>query len=540
MADEDVRIDITLEDLKAEKALKGLRQESSRTFKQFEKDSRRGERSTRRLNKAFAGLGRQMTGLLAGFGAVQLGRTAVSNFMAQEKAVMSLEGALIASGQAWAGAREEMEEYAASLQQVTIHGDEAIIQGMQLAVSMGASVEQAKELAEAATNLSVALNVPFDTAVRQLAQTLGGQARELGMKVRGIRDLSPQELMGGAAIQVVQQQFAGMAQQIAQTEQGKFFQALNKLGDDLEPIGKRIVQGLSVLAGGIAWVIDKLPSPSKIAADIQGSTDPTVVGLRTVAGWLGADYDNPLKGESVEDYARRMGFPTKYADENKDAIRRLRKMRDDERREHILEQRRIKSLEELNERLGKIGIDPLPVHLSMESIQEFASEITGKESALGQLVHDLRSPAEQYRMGKESIGSLFNLFSGLKSGTPFGIMADYPELDALLKERLDVLKEELWGDDKLLFDDPPEDSPLNQYAVSFADTLHTSTSDALVTAIKGRPMQAAEDFARNLADSILRNVTDALAEAMLGEAGLDAEGISKFLGSIGLNSEPAI
>jgi len=188
----------------------------------------------------------------------------VEAFAIQEEAVNRLNQAMVNTGDFTTEASRDLQEFASQLQQVSIHGDEAIINMLALAKSFGVSNERAKEMVKAATELSAATGQSLEFGVRNLGKSLSGLSGELGESVKGVRDLTAEQLKAGAAIDLVNEKMKGAA--LAQTKGlGAIKQAKNAWGDFFESLGEKssgLVSDLAVLTKGFAEFLT--PKDSKL------------------------------------------------------------------------------------------------------------------------------------------------------------------------------------------------------------------------------------------------------------------------------------
>lgn len=251
MADKiTIEVDLESGDVKKfgdelESASKKAGQKSASQFaKEFNKKA--GDSITD-FTKSFVKLGSVATGVATAFGTI-FGAKAVQAASFQEEAITRLNRALQQSGDFSQQASQDLQNYAASLQNVTEFGDETIINQIALAKSFGATNEQAKLVVEAATGMSKALGIDLESATRNAAKTLGGYAGELGETIPQLKAFTQEQLQAGAGVELLNQRFA---------EQGKnlnnfsFFtsQLSNTFGDLLESIGAVITQSPVILKG---------------------------------------------------------------------------------------------------------------------------------------------------------------------------------------------------------------------------------------------------------------------------------------------------
>jgi hypothetical protein len=178
----------------------------------------------------------------------------------QEEAVNRLEASLQRVGMFSKSASQDLQNFASSLQRVTRFGDEAILEQLAFAQSLGATVEQSKQVVKAATDLSAAFNIDFNSAVRNVGRTLGGFAGELGEIIPELKNLSAEQLRAGEGITLLANKYRGFAEKDAKSFGGALDQLNNSWGDFLENIGSFITSSALVRKSisGITTVLGAL------------------------------------------------------------------------------------------------------------------------------------------------------------------------------------------------------------------------------------------------------------------------------------------
>ena len=242
--DNEVKIDITIEEKEALRALTKFSQ-------QVDKTATESKKSFGAMDVAIGSLAGNIAANLAGKALSFLSNAFSSTIAAaqrQEDAVNSLNAALKQNGTFTLGASDELQAFASELQKVTKFGDEATLEQLAFAQSMGATVAQSKEIVKAATDMSAALNMDFNAAVRNITKTLGGLKGELGESIPELGALTAAQLKAGAAIDIIAGKFAGQASAATQTFSGRVTQLDNSWGDLLENVGSFITKSPAVNA----------------------------------------------------------------------------------------------------------------------------------------------------------------------------------------------------------------------------------------------------------------------------------------------------
>lgn len=243
MADNKVSIELTIEDVAAMKSLENFSKKINRATKDTTDFGKKADESFKKSGDSAKGLFKELSnGASSGFGELVKGvtianlatsaitglATGIKNFvadsvgaaMAQENAMNRLAAALRRAGEYSKEAMFDLHGYALEMQNTTVHGDEAILNQLAFAKSLGLTNQQAKELVEGAVQLSAALGMNLESAVKNLGKTYSGLAGELGEALPSIRTLSAESMKAGGAIRLVNEQFAGAAQAEMETYHG--------------------------------------------------------------------------------------------------------------------------------------------------------------------------------------------------------------------------------------------------------------------------------------------------------------------------------
>lgn len=132
---------------------------------------------------------------------------------------------------------EQLKKYASQLQNISAIGDEELLPFMAQLASAGRTQLEIQDIMSAALDLSASGMMSLDSAVSQLNKTFSGSAGTLGNQISAIKNLTAEELKNGEAIKIVQQNYKGMAKEVADATM-----ALERMegskGDFLEEIGK--------------------------------------------------------------------------------------------------------------------------------------------------------------------------------------------------------------------------------------------------------------------------------------------------------------
>lgn len=244
-----------------------------------------------------AGIGAAVGAAIAGAAALAAARKVgqvvlqgIEDAIVQAEAVNKLNNALATTGQFSASASRDLQKFASELQGVTRFGDEALIGQIAFAQSMGASVEQSKQIVAAATDMSTALDIDLNSAVRNISKTLGGYAGELGEVIPALKGLTKEQLQAGEGITLLANQYSQFAELSAKTFAGRLEQLQNTFGDLSEKIGQGVVNNdFFMIAMDKARVaVERLIASSNFTFIVEGLKSATLaaVGLFKSVGFL--------------------------------------------------------------------------------------------------------------------------------------------------------------------------------------------------------------------------------------------------------------
>lgn len=164
--------------------------------------------------------------------------------------------------------QERLIAQAAELQQRSTYGDEEIIAQQAYLAALGLTEAQIGSTISAATQLSAALGIDLNSAVRNLAKTYSGLAGELGESIPALRELTAEEMKAGGAIAYVNDNYKGFAETAAQTGMGPLQQLKNTLGDLAEQFGAVLVPVIQKLATKLKEIAERFQQLSPRAREV--------------------------------------------------------------------------------------------------------------------------------------------------------------------------------------------------------------------------------------------------------------------------------
>jgi hypothetical protein len=167
-----------------------------------------------------------------------------------------------------------LKEYASYLQSVSNIGDETSISIMANLSAMGRTEKEIREIMSAAIDMSAGTGQSLEQVAKNLSKTYNGMAGEIGESVKGIKELTKEELEHGKAVEIVAKAYKGMAEETADAQ----IQLKNAWGDTKELLGGKlngIVEPILVLLTNILTAINKALSKTN---EVKQQTQAEVFG----------------------------------------------------------------------------------------------------------------------------------------------------------------------------------------------------------------------------------------------------------------------
>ena len=209
-------------------------------------DSKKAQKDLASFSKAasasIAGITNNVGKLAVGFAAVFGTKKLIDAASQQEASVQKLNTALALTGEFTEETSKSFQNFASELQANSTIGDELSLEMLALAKAMGATNDQAKQVVQAAADMSAITGTSLDSNVRNLAKSLGGVAGRLAEVEPNVRSLTKEQLLAGEAIDLVAKKYIGGAKSLTKTFSGAATQASNSFGDLLEKLGDYIIK----------------------------------------------------------------------------------------------------------------------------------------------------------------------------------------------------------------------------------------------------------------------------------------------------------
>lgn len=232
---------------------------------------------------------------------VDFAQESVVAFSEQEDALNRLGQALRASGSYSGAAMESFSKFASEMQKASKFGDETVLSQVAVAKSFGATNAGAKDLVQAAANLSATFGGGLEENVDKLGKTLSGTTGRLAMYIPELKNLTKEQLAAGEAARIINEKFSGAAANELNTYTGRVALLKNAYSDMQEEIGSAIANS-SLLKDAQALLTSTFQKLSQAVADYNTENDRSQNGYmetETSLEQLGRKYSG-LTGDIEE------------------------------------------------------------------------------------------------------------------------------------------------------------------------------------------------------------------------------------------------
>ncbi len=235
----------------------------------------------------------------------------------------------------------QLKNYASELQAVSTVGDEQLIPMMAQLAAAGRNQAEIQQIMSAALDVSASGMMSLDAAVTALNKTYSGTAGQLGNQISAIKTLTKEELQSGKAVEIIAQQFKGMAKETAELT-GTSEQLANAIGDYKELLGETFEGAFAPMRKWFTEVITKHNNAKKAAREHRKAVkevydengeikdDASESSLFTV--WQNLKKETDEARQALIDYKKEQGFDSSnvelwdtYAQEESAKVQRLQK-----------------------------------------------------------------------------------------------------------------------------------------------------------------------------------------------------------------------
>jgi phage-related protein len=222
-------------------------------------------------------------------GAIQKIASSVSEvlnlYAVQERAVINLNSAIELSDNVNKDAAEGLIQYASELQALTGIGDETTIAIQAMLIASGRNEEQTRSMIAAAADYSAATGKDFKTTIEDLNKSFSGTQGRMGQLIPELKDLTEEQLKGGAAIDIVGQKYAGYAERLSGSASVALASFKSSWGDMQESLGEAIMPAVLPILGALVDfindpVIPVIKSFAPIVQEVFENVEKFITDLR--------------------------------------------------------------------------------------------------------------------------------------------------------------------------------------------------------------------------------------------------------------------
>lgn len=173
------------------------------------------EKSTKSTAESFAGLGLKVA---AAAGAVKIATDVISDltdaYKTQKKAETQLEAAAKNNPYLDSSNVKNLEDYAASLSDLSGIADQELIPQMAKLAAAGRTNDEIMSIMSASVDMAASGAFSLDSAVGTLNKSFGGLAGELGESIPEIKSMTAEQLKQGGAVKLLAERYKGIAAKV--------------------------------------------------------------------------------------------------------------------------------------------------------------------------------------------------------------------------------------------------------------------------------------------------------------------------------------
>ena len=211
----------------------------------------------------------------------------------------------------------QLKNYASELQAVSTVGDEQLLPMMAQLAAAGRNQAEIQDIMSAALDVSASGMMSLDAAVTALNKTYSGTAGQLGNQITAIKSLTKEELQSGKAVEIIAQQFKGMAKETAELT-GTSEQLKNAIRDCKELLGETFEGAFAPMRKWFTEVITKHNNAKKAARehkkavkevyDENGDIKDNASESSLFTVWQNLKKETDEARQALIDYKKEQGF----------------------------------------------------------------------------------------------------------------------------------------------------------------------------------------------------------------------------------------
>ena len=229
-----------------------------------------GNRLDRLAHKA-EGLGESVVKALEALGIEHFLHEALGEWQEAESGILKLTATLEANGREVEKTREDYEQFASAMQELTVNSDDSVLAVLRMAETFGLTGDKAKSATQNAIALAAVTGGNASGMIRFTAALEKGDtatAMRMARMIPQLRGIKNESQFVAKATQLIQSGWA-TARAEANSSAGSLKQLKNAYGDLLEDIGKVVAEGIKpfvqYVREGIALLKGVSPETKQIA-----------------------------------------------------------------------------------------------------------------------------------------------------------------------------------------------------------------------------------------------------------------------------------
>ena len=159
--------------------------------------------------------------------------------------------------------QRQLEQLAVDMQKLVGISDETTKSAIALGLQMGIESEQIERATKVAIDLSMALGVNLETAMRMLARGTEGNIGALSRYIPALRELNLESASTEEILNAVEQRVGGISEMMSGSVLAHTNRLKESFGDLKEEIGRGLAPAINDLVGGLSDLIEKMTEAIK-------------------------------------------------------------------------------------------------------------------------------------------------------------------------------------------------------------------------------------------------------------------------------------
>ena len=159
--------------------------------------------------------------------------------------------------------QRQLEQLAVDMQKLVGISDETTKSAIALGLQMGIESEQIERATKVAIDLSMALGVNLETAMRMLARGTEGNIGALSRYIPALRELNLESASTEEILNAVEQRVGGISEMMSGSVLAHTNRLKESFGDLKEEIGRGLAPAINSLVDGLSTLIEKMTTVIK-------------------------------------------------------------------------------------------------------------------------------------------------------------------------------------------------------------------------------------------------------------------------------------